>query len=319
VLPRMLWRRHRKQPQIDEVGGRCQGPCGWWWESWSTGSWSASLGLPLLHRHYYYMTAQMIFDRRTCVAGAACSVPRNGSAARYRAIDRGSTGTGIAGAAGSAHRQGGGRLICRAHCAGNPGLQHDDGPWPGSASGGLAIGFWRAGKNHREPVSAAFHCWETKSFASGIAATSTAEWGTVEDISLRSTRIRTIERTELSIPNGTLATMNVENLSRRDKILFNPKIGFALRDHGRPVALCAGPGPAAALRAPQSRDPPAPGSVLQHSTTAGLRSRSSVTSLTRDFAEFTAIREDILLRLMDVVADAGTAFAFPLADPLPGP
>ena len=50
--------------------------------------------------------------------------------------------------------------------------------------------------------------------------------GTVADISLRSTRIRTPERTELSIPNGSLATMNVENLSRRDKILFNTKLGL---------------------------------------------------------------------------------------------
>ena len=50
--------------------------------------------------------------------------------------------------------------------------------------------------------------------------------GTVEDISLRSTRIRTPDRTELFIPNGSLATMNVENLSRRDKILFNTKLGL---------------------------------------------------------------------------------------------
>src|SRR6202043_4042231 len=50
--------------------------------------------------------------------------------------------------------------------------------------------------------------------------------GTVSDISLRSTRIRTPERTELSIPNGSLATMNVENLSRRDKLLFNSKLGL---------------------------------------------------------------------------------------------
>ncbi len=35
--------------------------------------------------------------------------------------------------------------------------------------------------------------------------------GTVEDISLRSTRVRTDARTELSIPNGTLATMSIEN------------------------------------------------------------------------------------------------------------
>jgi len=50
--------------------------------------------------------------------------------------------------------------------------------------------------------------------------------GTVEDISLRSTRIRTLERTELSVPNGQLANMNFENLSRRDKFLFEIKIGL---------------------------------------------------------------------------------------------
>src|SRR5579862_3442217 len=50
--------------------------------------------------------------------------------------------------------------------------------------------------------------------------------GTVEDISLRSTRVRTDARTELSIPNGALATMNIENFARRDKILFNPVLAI---------------------------------------------------------------------------------------------
>src|ERR1039457_7078217 len=50
--------------------------------------------------------------------------------------------------------------------------------------------------------------------------------GTVEDISLRSTRVRTDARTELSIPNGALATMSIENYTRRDKILFNPALAI---------------------------------------------------------------------------------------------
>jgi MscS family membrane protein len=41
--------------------------------------------------------------------------------------------------------------------------------------------------------------------------------GTVEDIGLRSTRLRTGERTLLSIPNGTMATSTIENLRFRDK------------------------------------------------------------------------------------------------------
>ena len=75
--------------------------------------------------------------------------------------------------------------------------------------------------------------------------------GTVEDISLRSTRIRTPERTELSIPNGSLATMNMENLSRRDKISVHHQAGPALRDFAGPDALRAGAGPPSALRTSQ--------------------------------------------------------------------
>ncbi len=42
---------------------------------------------------------------------------------------------------------------------------------------------------------------------------------TVEDIGLRSTRLRTTERTLLTIPNGTMATATIENLRFRDKFL----------------------------------------------------------------------------------------------------
>jgi MscS family membrane protein len=43
--------------------------------------------------------------------------------------------------------------------------------------------------------------------------------GVVEDIGLRSTRLRTNDRTLLSIPNGTMATSTIENLRTRDKFL----------------------------------------------------------------------------------------------------
>jgi MscS family membrane protein len=41
----------------------------------------------------------------------------------------------------------------------------------------------------------------------------------VEDIGLRSTRLRTAERTLISVPNGTMATATLENLRFRDKFL----------------------------------------------------------------------------------------------------
>jgi MscS family membrane protein len=46
--------------------------------------------------------------------------------------------------------------------------------------------------------------------------------GTVEDIGMRSTRIRTLNRTLVSVPNSSFAGYNLENYSLRDKVLFNP-------------------------------------------------------------------------------------------------
>jgi MscS family membrane protein len=48
--------------------------------------------------------------------------------------------------------------------------------------------------------------------------------GTVEEIGLRSTRIRTQDRTVITIPNADFAAMPLENFSEREKIRFNPKI-----------------------------------------------------------------------------------------------
>ncbi len=50
--------------------------------------------------------------------------------------------------------------------------------------------------------------------------------GTVREIGLRSTRIRTLDRTLVSVPNGQIATMTLENLSGRDKFWLHPVLGL---------------------------------------------------------------------------------------------
>jgi MscS family membrane protein len=50
--------------------------------------------------------------------------------------------------------------------------------------------------------------------------------GLVDDIGLRSTRLRTVDRTIVSIPNGQLATMSLENFTLRDRIRFRHLIGL---------------------------------------------------------------------------------------------
>ncbi|MEO8052628.1 MAG: mechanosensitive ion channel domain-containing protein [Acidobacteriota bacterium] len=46
--------------------------------------------------------------------------------------------------------------------------------------------------------------------------------GTAEDIGLRSTRIRTLDRSVVSIPNGQIANERLEDLSSRDKFWLHP-------------------------------------------------------------------------------------------------
>jgi MscS family membrane protein len=134
--------------------------------------------------------------------------------------------------------------------------------------------------------------------------------GTVEDISLRSTRIRTPERTQLSIPNGSLATMNIENLTRRDKILFNTKLGLRWETTADQLRYVL-----AQIRR----------LFYEHEKveTSSARARliafgdSAITVeifcylLTVDSNEALAIQEDLLLRIMNLVQEAGTGFAFP--------
>jgi MscS family membrane protein len=134
--------------------------------------------------------------------------------------------------------------------------------------------------------------------------------GVVEDIGRRSTRVRTEDRTLLAIPNGTVATINVENLSRRDKILF--KTNFALRpdtkaDHLRYVL--------SEVRRMLYSHPKVEGASVRVRLTdiAGASHTAEAVCyiLTQDYNEFAAVREDLLLRTMDIVEDAGTSLAQP--------
>jgi MscS family membrane protein len=132
--------------------------------------------------------------------------------------------------------------------------------------------------------------------------------GTVEDIGLRSTRVRTEERTLLAIPNGTVATINVENLSRRDKILFKTVLGLhtdTSADHVRGVlaeirGVLAGH---AKIEKDTTRV------RLVELTASSINVELLCYVLTRDFNEFAEVREELLLRIMKFVEDSGTNLA----------
>jgi MscS family membrane protein len=132
--------------------------------------------------------------------------------------------------------------------------------------------------------------------------------GTVEDIGLRSTRVRTEERTLLAIPNGTVATINVENLSRRDKMLFKTVLGLhpeTAPDQVRSVL--------AEIRSVLSSQPKIEASTararLTEVTSSAINMELVCYVLTKDFDEFATARENLLLRIMKFVEDSGTNLA----------
>ena len=134
--------------------------------------------------------------------------------------------------------------------------------------------------------------------------------GTIEDIGLRSTRVRTVERVELSIPNGSLATMNIENLSQRDKFLFNNTIGLRGDSTRDQLLFCL-----AEIRKLLYAHPKieADGARIR---LVGFGESSFDLEIfcyikTTNAPEFIAIREDILLRIMGIVESSGTSFANP--------
>jgi MscS family membrane protein len=134
--------------------------------------------------------------------------------------------------------------------------------------------------------------------------------GTVLTVGLRSTRMRTLARTIVSIPNGQLATMNLENFSLRDKIWLRHTL--SLRYETKPEQLrCI----LAEIREMLYGHPKVESSSARvrfvgfGNSSLDLEVFAYV--LEREYAIFLQIQEDLLLRIMDIVAANGSGFAFP--------
>jgi MscS family membrane protein len=178
----------------------------------------------------------------------------------------------------------------------------------GLGIGGLAIGF--GAQKTIENLFGGVSVLGDEVFRVGDVCRFGDRSGVVEDIGLRSTRIRTDERSLLAIPNGTVATINLENLSRRDKILF--KTSLSLRsetkaDHLRFIL--------SEVRRLLYSHPKVESNTVRVRLTdiAGAAPSVEIFSyiLTQDFNEFAAVREDLLLRIMDIVDSSGSGLALP--------
>lgn len=89
----------------------------------------------------------------------------------------------------------------------------------GLGVGGIAVAL--AAQKTLENVIAGMSLITDKALRVGDFLRAGDALGTVTDIGLRSTRIRTLERTVLNVPNGQIANETLENLSLRDKFWFH--------------------------------------------------------------------------------------------------
>jgi MscS family membrane protein len=132
--------------------------------------------------------------------------------------------------------------------------------------------------------------------------------GTVEQIGLRSTRIRTLDRTLVTFPNGRLVDMRIENFAMRDRTRMHAKFGLVYST--RPATLRAilqemREWLAGRLYIYQD-------SVLVNLAgfaDSALTVEVTVWYETKDWAEFLSWREETLLALMEIVEKNGSAFA----------
>jgi MscS family membrane protein len=135
--------------------------------------------------------------------------------------------------------------------------------------------------------------------------------GVVVDIGLRSTRIRTPDRTIVTIPNGQLATMNLENYTLRDKFWFHPTIALSHQTAADQMQ-------AVLSKIREMLD--------KHSNVEAETARVRFVSISNasqdvevfayvfatNYGEFLAIQENLLLQILEIVESTGTALALPI-------
>ena len=134
--------------------------------------------------------------------------------------------------------------------------------------------------------------------------------GTIEEIGIRSTRVRTLDRTVLTVPNGEFSTLHIENYSQRDRFWFHPVLNLRYEtgtDQMRYVLQ--------ELRAMLARHPKVD-SDSARVRLIGLAAYSLDIEIFAyvsawDYASFLEIQEELLLSCMEIVEASGTGFAFP--------
>ena len=135
--------------------------------------------------------------------------------------------------------------------------------------------------------------------------------GTVEDIGIRSTRIRTLNRTVVSIPNGQLAMMSLENVTLRDRIWFHHTVRLAVQTTAEQLRLVL-EGIRRLLAAQTKVDSRSARARFIGFSDWSLDVEIFAYVLESQYTAFLTIQEELLLGVIDVIDASGTSVALPI-------
>jgi MscS family membrane protein len=161
-----------------------------------------------------------------------------------------------------------------------------------------------------ENLIGGFTLFADKPIRVGDACRCGSDEGTVESIGIRSTRIRGADRTLTTIPNAALSKLSIVNFAQRDRMLFKSVIGVRYETSPEQLRYLLVKIREMLLGHPRIHPDSARARFVGFGPSS-LDVEVSAYVVTRDGAEFLGIQEDVLLRVMDIVEQTGTGFAFP--------
>jgi MscS family membrane protein len=134
--------------------------------------------------------------------------------------------------------------------------------------------------------------------------------GVVEEIGLRATQLRTLERSVVHIPNAKFSTDIIENLTQRDKILYRTRLRLSLQTTARQMQDVL-EGIRELINTHEMIDEEASRVRFLEFGEYAQEIELYVYIKTRDFIEYLEQREDINLKIAAIIESSGTQLVVP--------
>jgi MscS family membrane protein len=178
----------------------------------------------------------------------------------------------------------------------------------GLGVGGVAVAF--AAQRTLENVIGSITIYSSQPVHVGDFCKFGDKLGVVEEIGLRATQLRTLERTIVHIPNAKFSTDMIENLTQRDKILYRTRLRLSLQTTSSQMQEVL-QGIRKLIEQHEMIDEETSRVRFLEFGEYAQEIELYVYIKTKDFVEYLEYREDINLRIKDIIEASGTDLVVP--------